>query len=746
MPIQIRDAKLQQLVNQMTTGGRKIDAADVQTLIDAAYNDNGKLSSAEQSSLRSLLSEYADQLESPEVGEKLKQFTRMTHAGIRDAAHRFAAEGGISETEARSIQEMVNKDGKVSSREKVTLKALMGYYSPNMEPGAKKLIADMAGVSVPPGPTPEPGGPGLQPVPLQLPTVAGKTFHLSPEGHLTSGQGPARFDEAGALELYRGAQALAKSDASALRDIPTAHKTQMLEHLKKAFVAGKDDSVLPKESSQQMRSGAATTLMSLIEGCKDNEADLKQQAIGLYFDQAKQEPLHGIRASMFFNMEKIQDQLNPAQKAQLADLEKSVIPASPPYDKWFADGKREINVVQYAHHECWKYGSDPISQYQAKGYKVVESHPERQPPTWTLERVNANAPGGPITMKVEVVQSHDGIFSKMDNPNTDVVVYTGHSNLGGNVSEELRLGNEAKGEKLVMLAMCRGKQNMFEVANKYPDAHFVTTNNPSYFSSVMPMSLGMLEGLINKKDYATMKNDTPYIMDDGGKDNYFYPHEARRYSHYDVDKDGVIDGRGAHVDRLYDISLRPPSNLHLDGVVRPNQLHPEDIEGSKVLHATQFLNTLMTYHVDHGHNSSTFKSKDMDNFAAGGWFDGPAHEKVRLTELPDGKIKVQVNKGLSDQSGFVLGAVVQYEVTKQLLSQRNGGTLTPQDEARAALFAGEYLAYMYCSWNEANQAIRAIGQGSQHLPQVSFDRLMKAIDTDGHGYVTDAQVNALLHP
>src|SRR5690606_23993476 len=164
-----------------------------------------------------------------------------------------------------------------------------------------------------------------------------------------------------------------------------------------------------------------------------------------------------------------------------------------------------------------------------------------------------------------------------------------------------------------------------------------------------------------------------------------------------------------------------------DGVVRPSDVKAEELDGTKVLHAVQFLNTLMTYHVDHGHHTSSFKHGDMDNFLSAGWFDGPADEKVRLEKNPDGKIEVRVNKGLADQSWYVLGTILQFEVTRLLLQERNGGTLTKQDEARAALFAGEYLAYMYCSLDEAVAAIRAVARDSEHLGGVRFDDLYRAI-------------------
>ena len=241
-----------------------------------------------------------------------------------------------------------------------------------------------------------------------------------------------------------------------------------------------------------------------------------------------------------------------------------------------------------------------------------------------------------------------------------------------------------------------------------------------------------------------MKDATPQISDMGGKQNYFYPNEARRYDHYDVDKDGYLDGQGAHTDKLFNITLRPPTTKRTDGVVRANDLDERNINGENVTHAVQFLNTVVTYHVDHGNNSSKLGNGDMDNFVGGGWFEGPASQKVKITKTAEGKLAVSVNKGLYDQSWAVLGTIAQFEVTKQMLQERNGGTLTKNDEARAMLFAGEYLAYMYCSQEEAEMGIAAIAKDSKFFQGTNFGHLYKAVEADGHGYVTDAQMDALL--
>lgn len=732
----VRPADIRALTQRLVQDGQ-LDKPDMDALIDAAMDDE-VLSGSEQTELREVLAQHADLIDDPSTKDRLRGFLGTRNAGIRNAMYKLEkADGVVDADDARAVLDLVQQDGRMSGREKYSLQAAL--VSATLTDDARAVLKAAIDGTGDPGPV-DPN----QLIDLGLPEVAGKSFQLSPAGYFTADGEKPFLDSAGALEVYRAADALTQAEPGVLRGAPSAAKSGMVAFAREAFEAGRETAALPEIARQQLRSAAAAMLLAVIEGAGSGETPIKKDALKLYFEQAMTEPMHGLRASMFFNLERVKSNLPASSQARLDQLEKAVLPQKPPYEKWFADGERHIEVKHYAHHECWMYGTDPITAYTRKGYEVVETNDQADPPTWIIEKKNPDAPGGEVTMRIEVIQTHDGIFQDMDDPDVNMIVYTGHSNLGGNVSEELRLGTEEKSSKLIMLALCRGQQNMFEVANKYPSSHFVTTDKASYFTSVMPMSLGMVEGALNLVDYKKMKEDTPRIWDTGGNTNYFYPDEPRRYAYYDLDKDGVIDSRGAHVDRLYDIALKLPTVERLDGVPRATSVPAEDLDGTKVQHAVQFLNTLMTYHVKKGHHTSAFKTGDKENFLSGGWFEGPLDEKVRVETKDDGKVEVRVNKALHEQSGFVLGAIIQYEVARLLLQERNGGTLTRKDEGRAALFAGQYLAYMYCSLDEAVSAIRAIGRDSEHMPNVTFHDLYRAIDADGHGYVTDGQVDALL--
>ncbi|TNE51185.1 MAG: hypothetical protein EP343_03600 [Deltaproteobacteria bacterium] len=156
MTVRLQNATLQNLVEQLTSQSSKLSEADVNTLIDAAFEQGGTLSADEQASLQTLLEGHPDLFESSSARERLSAFQSITDGDIRDAAHRFASDGKITSTEARELQEIALRDGSLSQPETMSLKALMGFYSPELESGAKTLLQELTAAGPVDAPSPSP--------------------------------------------------------------------------------------------------------------------------------------------------------------------------------------------------------------------------------------------------------------------------------------------------------------------------------------------------------------------------------------------------------------------------------------------------------------------------------------------------------------------------------------------------------------------------------------------------------------
>ena len=78
---------------------------------------------------------------------------------------------------------------------------------------------------------------------------------------------------------------------------------------------------------------------------------------------------------------------------------------------------------------------------------------------------------------------------------------------------------------------------------------------------------------------------------------------------------------------------------------------------------------------------------------------------------------------------------------RQTSEKANGGTFTAQDKARALVATGEYLSYMYCSLEEANSILKAVGQRAG-VKGLTYHAVETAINA-GEGYAGNQQTAAL---
>ncbi len=129
----------QKLLDQARTlaSDGKLSTGDVDTLIDAAINDK-KLSAPERAAIKQMATQFASQLESPDLGARLKSFSQMTHAGIRGAVREAEkGDGVVDATEARALAETLQQ-GKLNQAARYTLAAVL--VGARLTPEAKDIL------------------------------------------------------------------------------------------------------------------------------------------------------------------------------------------------------------------------------------------------------------------------------------------------------------------------------------------------------------------------------------------------------------------------------------------------------------------------------------------------------------------------------------------------------------------------------------------------------------------------------
>lgn len=669
---------------------------------------------------------------------------------VAEAITKALESGHITTDELKGLVAAAYDFSKMQPAERRLLEQVLTDHATRFDFTAREALSQFLNV-------PDPLHPDSQPYDLGLPEVAGQRLAVQGQGYMVNLDapyaGPPGLHGEGAERIYRGGQALATAPKGVVKQVPAEVQIRMVDLATAQYDAALSTvyaEPLSPTDANKVRSGSAATLMAVMEGAATPQ--IREEAAAALLSRAMHEPVEGLRANIYFNLEANSAALTDVQKQTLGDLKTLVLPTKPPYDAWFPTGNETFNVVQYAHPQCWDGGRNPVKAFEDMGLTVT-SHTtnERGEETWVLEGVvrgdknDPNSPGQPT--RATVVKSHDEFVRDIDDPNMHAIFYTGHSNLGGNVSEAIRRGPEENGQKMLSFLICRGQQNIFEVANKYPNAQLTTTLDPHYFANMDDAVEGRIRGVARRDTYDNMDAKTTFSGRWEKIDHFITPSEAERYRYTDLDFDGQPELGLDGTDRFYDVISRVPSEDRTDLVPRAEARAASDIDGTAVMHGVNFARTLITYHLEKGGIANSplkGRMKDGDRFEAAGWFEGSG-EAVRIeqTRGEDGKpvYNVSVNKAYADQSAYAIGALVQYEILRQYGSK--DGTFSKEDNARALVMAGEYLAYMYVSRREANAIVRSIGKraGADNL---TFDMLRAAIDVDDHGYTTDKQVAALL--
>jgi hypothetical protein len=564
-----------------------------------------------------------------------------------------------------------------------------------------------------------------------------------------------RISRSGAQALYQAAELVAEGNVAFFERLDEAGKAKLADTL--AASISKDRGTRPPTTEDlRWRSGSATIALALMRRLPEGDPQ-KAKLLDAYLKQLAVEPEKGLKATSVLNLEdavkKGEVNLTPAQASALAAAKEATLPSKPPYDGWFKNGKTDLNVKQYIHPEFYE---SMMSGYRSQGFRVDQDLGDGHV---RMSKVYTDPSNGK-TMKVnvEVIKTYaEGhkpekrLFNDMSDPNTDIEFYTGHSNLGGNVLGALQAGpKEQNGDKWVINWMCRGKQVLADVYNRFPNAHYTTTTDPAYVVHSNEILNGIFQGIAERKSYDEIwkkMGDTSLWFgphrNQQLKDWFMPPNDPRILQVRDLDKDGRVDlSKLSGLDPLYNVGqTRTTESAPRFRPVATN-VNPQDIPGDKVMRGVNFLNTILTYHLDEiehpGGNDGRLPKDVGDKIFAGGWYKSETDEIVKVEEKKvEGKTvyEVKVNSKYKDQDVDTLGVAIAYEVNKYL-SIRKNGAYTEQDKLRGANLAGEYMAYMCDTYEEVTDIVEGMKQKYGFPARLTWEALIEAKDGDTHGYAS----------
>jgi hypothetical protein len=556
-----------------------------------------------------------------------------------------------------------------------------------------------------------------------LGAINGKALSISADGSIkVGGKSPAKNQEA--LAVYGIAKALG-NDAQLIEKLSGRARAGI------AKIAGKVLTESLARNSSEIASkgyaGAMAILLSVAEHAPRSESDLKKSAIDQALTGLEQTKNHEHGAFYLLSFEGLTTSLSAAQKARLSAVEDVIMPKRPLVEEYTNNRTETLEVRHTIHPEFW---AEELRYFnKTNGFTLEKDGANEKEFSGLIKDPKGIKP--PLKVHIVVKKDELDYLAAMSDPKVHVILYSGHSAVGGNGSQAIQAAGKMVGKypKLTMAANCRGKDNYPEFTNKWPTAHAIMTEHPTYGPSGQARVKALFETLAAGESYKYMRKLSEERWWDEPATNYFYPDEKRKYRFMDSDEDGKIDLSKFGVDRVFDVD--------------------SDIQATKFHRALNYANSQLFYHwevdAENGVRGHYGKAYSDSLHAVGPMADPKKGELIRVEpregERGQKAFAVTFNKDLVKRSSQnVLGGHVTAQAIMALAIDRDG-KLNRREALRAALMGAQAVHYLDVYVDTSPVSYR------KYFSEIGLTKSMKEKDIEAifskfDAHANDAQLDA----
>ena len=521
-------------------------------------------------------------------------------------------------------------------------------------------------------------------------TGAHRPVQITPEGWIAtpSGENPKNLNEIGD-GLFRAASLIDDVKENLFDSIqaPLPLKEKLFKNISETWNKVSPDATPPEGLDEkqilQLRSSAATTALELLTSTENTSEEFQRAAFEQYTSWIEKETNPLLKDSMLFNLHRLSDKLPPDLQTKAKSLTEKLAPTKPPYDKWFADGDNTVDV-DFVVGVGDGFLEDSLAFLKKEGFKVVGEQSNGLP---ILEKTY-KTDEGETTFRVKMRYNRRSMFDKVDDPDSELIIYSGHSNWGRNIREALENSPEASGDgKLIMTDLCVGKGEIQMIKDKFPKAHLITTFNSSYFrpggdAEGFYAMKALFRGIAERKGYREIAEDTrrlnPWTLDhkyeEGIDNNFIFPTDLEiRRKVLDQDHDGQADVFDRMVNfNTFDVKTDTAREFQPIRPARP----ADQLVGTKIHFAAMSTNRISIY------NELLERRNSKAEVVPGGFYQPKPGEKslFRFKRIDSDTLEMSVNARYSHMSEEALRMASAYEYSMYKASEDNSWPLKSKAE------------------------------------------------------------------
>jgi hypothetical protein len=476
--------------------------------------------------------------------------------------------------------------------------------------------------------------------------------------------------------------------------------------------------------------GSATLLLNLARTAPRSDRDVREKALDAVLsalDASKNVEHVGFYVS---SLDALDIPLTSAQKKVLERIHDRVLPEASLVEEYTENRTKPLEVRHSIHHEFWK---EEIAFFSRRnGFTEVKRNAKDTRREYEGLLEDPSGKKAPLKVHVVVEKRELDYLDSLSDPDVHVILYSGHSAVGGNGSQATQAAGPMRGKhpKLLFAANCRGKDNYAELSNAAPTAHIIATEHPTYSDSGQARLKALFEMMARGETYAWMRSQTEVPNWEEPANNYFYPDQLKKFRFMDADEDGKIDRSILGPDALFDVER--------DRAVRA--------AGPKFVRALNFANSELFYHWELEHergDRSRYGKKYADSLIAAG---------PLAVEKPGQLVSVRpVNEGKAFEVRYapkqtwrmdqnVMGGHVTAQAIMGLARLRDG-ELSKKEALRAILMGAQAIHYLDVYSESAplstKRYFKDLGLGN-NVDAKDIDKLFERYDTHGN----DAQLAA----